>query len=946
MFSRISSIFIVSIMLIAIVGVIQAIADIEANKAIALSFFEELINQRNFAVADEIFATQSVYKTSAYPDIIGPEGFKGFLTEHLIPFPDAHYTIDDIVAEGDKVATRWTFNATHQDELMGIPPTGNQVTLTAISIFQIVDGKIEIAWTVWDALGMMQQVGAMPSDRESYTWGEPKEVTGEPGEPETNKALINSYLDAISGKDKPAATVDEYVADSDEELKQHIAFFEAGFPRYELIAEDMIAERDKVVVRITFRGTHKSELMDIPPTGKQVAMPLIITYRIADGKIVEHWMSADQLGFMQQLTAPPPGTTGELITDTIYSPSLEGNLLGDAATRNMLIYLPPSYNTSDKRYPVVYLLHMHAHDETEAADHGVPDILDELIALDQMKEMLFVMLNADNKYGGSWYTSSELIGNYEGYIVHDIVDYIDANYRTIASPDSRAIAGGPMGGNGAITLAMKHPGVYGAVASHGGTLSFNVAKGVFAQAVIAQTPDGMMTPEEAYQAHHEGLYFPSYAYAMSAAFSPNLDNPPYFVDLPLEWPSPDIIEDVWSRWLENGDALTMLSTYGHNLASLRGLYIDSETPDSVGADFMADAFHQALDAAGIQHEFGLYPAEEEAEDESFYSRFRVSMPFVSDVLLHEEDLEAYTNVFFTSLAAGLNMISLPLMPIKPYTARSFAEEIDATVIIQLDEARQRFMGFTLDAPDDGFAIEGGKGYIVNVPEGRVVAFTGAAWTNEPLVEAAPEVRDFGYPMQTDGAWAFVVSGRILELESSAFAVTVRNTRTNEIATDVVRSGYFAAAFADLTRKDVVQIGDRLEVQVRNQAGEIASEMLTYTVTEEFIRQAFLPITLRDIGKPRHSMLLPNYPNPFNPETWIPYQLRESTDVVVRIYSAQGRLVRTLSLGQQAAGFYLEPTKAAYWNGRNASGEKVASGIYFYQLHAGDFSSTRRMLIIK
>ena len=123
-------------------------------------------------------------------------------------------------------------------------------------------------------------------------------------------------------------------------------------------------------------------------------------------------------------------------------------------------------------------------------------------------------------------------------------------------------------------------------------------------------------------------------------------------------------------------------------------------------------------------------------------------------------------------------------------------------------------------------------------------------------------------------------------------------------------------------------------------------MLTYTVTEEFIRQAFLPITLRDIGKPRHSMLLPNYPNPFNPETWIPYQLRESTDVVVRIYSAQGRLVRTLSLGQQAAGFYLEPTKAAYWNGRNASGEKVASGIYFYQLHAGDFSSTRRMLIIK
>jgi len=68
--------------------------------------------------------------------------------------------------------------------------------------------------------------------------------------------------------------------------------------------------------------------------------------------------------------------------------------------------------------------------------------------------------------------------------------------------------------------------------------------------------------------------------------------------------------------------------------------------------------------------------------------------------------------------------------------------------------------------------------------------------------------------------------------------------------------------------------------------------------------------------------------------------------VIRIYNIKGILVRTLSLGQQAAGFYLQPTKAAYWDGRNASGEKVASGIYFYQLRASDFSSTRRMLIVK
>jgi len=296
------------------------------------------------------------------------------------------------------------------------------------------------------------------------------------------------------------------------------------------------------------------------------------------------------------------------------------------------------------------------------------------------------------------------------------------------------------------------------------------------------------------------------------------------------------------------------------------------------------------------------------------------------------------------------MISLPLKPATPYTARSFAETLFATVVIQLDERTQRFVGFTLDAPGDGFAIEGGKGYIVNVPEAKVVAFTGATWTNQPPVEAAPVVRALN-PRTTDGAWAFVVSGRFEDdsddtFKKDGYLVTVRNTRTNAVATDVVHEGYFAAAFADLNRKNVVQTGDRLEVQVRNGAGEIVSETLPYMVTSETIRQAFLPITLKDVGKPGHNMLLQNYPNPFNPETWIPYQLGESSDVVIHIYNVQGRLVRTLSLGQREAGFYLGRTRAAYWDGHNGSGEEVASGIYVYQLRSGNFSATRRMLILK
>ena len=98
--------------------------------------------------------------------------------------------------------------------------------------------------------------------------------------------------------------------------------------------------------------------------------------------------------------------------------------------------------------------------------------------------------------------------------------------------------------------------------------------------------------------------------------------------------------------------------------------------------------------------------------------------------------------------------------------------------------------------------------------------------------------------------------------------------------------------------------------------------------------------------PPETSLLPNYPNPFNPETWIPYQLAKPADVNVSIYATDGKLVRTLALGHKQAGIYHDKSRAAYWNGKNRQGEPVASGIYFYALKAGDFTATRKMLIIK
>ena len=98
--------------------------------------------------------------------------------------------------------------------------------------------------------------------------------------------------------------------------------------------------------------------------------------------------------------------------------------------------------------------------------------------------------------------------------------------------------------------------------------------------------------------------------------------------------------------------------------------------------------------------------------------------------------------------------------------------------------------------------------------------------------------------------------------------------------------------------------------------------------------------------PTETALLLNFPNPFNPETWIPYQLAESANVTLTIYDTTGAVVRRIDLGHQSAGYYTERTRAAYWDGRNASGETVASGLYFYQLETPSYRQLRRMVILK
>ena len=307
----------------------------------------------------------------------------------------------------------------------------------------------------------------------------------------------------------------------------------------------------------------------------------------------------------------------------------------------------------------------------------------------------------------------------------------------------------------------------------------------------------------------------------------------------------------------------------------------------------------------------------------------------------QEVSDQFSNVFNVTLAKGLNMLSSPLASPTPMTAKSLVAMTGATTVITLDTTTQQFVAWTPSAPNDGFPIEGGQGYIVNVPEARSFAFVGAPWTDPTEAAAAAPTA-----ISTE-AWAFVVSGRLAgKAMFDGYQVIVRNLRTNSVVTTSVQGDYFAAATADLTRRSVVRVDDVIELRVTGPNGNAESQTLSFKVTPEDLANAVLSVSLDGIGQPHQNLLLQNYPNPFNPETWIPYQLSEDSSVSVSIYDTTGQLVRTLSLGFQSAGFYNSRERAAYWDGRNALGERVASGVYFYQLTTPSFQSTRRLVIVK
>lgn len=293
--------------------------------------------------------------------------------------------------------------------------------------------------------------------------------------------------------------------------------------------------------------------------------------------------------------------SGMIKIDEFHFTSLEGNLVGDSPKRSVIVFLPSGYEKEKKlRYPVVYLLHGYgakvAGNKMWVPEGGsFVETTSRLIAEKKISPMIIVMPDGGNRFGGSMYTNSVTTGNWEDYIVRELVAFIDKNYRTIAKTESRGIAGTSMGGYGALKIAMKHPDVFGVVYGNSSCCLVLAPPAILAESA---GPAAKLTSfEEADKAPVPVRI--SLAYA--AAFSPNPSNPPFYSDLPASANGGDtgLSTAVLGRWQAN----TPINMVDQFVANLRRLHIAFDIGTQ---DRLLEAnrqFRDALKRSGVEHTY-------------------------------------------------------------------------------------------------------------------------------------------------------------------------------------------------------------------------------------------------------------------------------------------------------------------------------------------------------
>jgi enterochelin esterase-like enzyme len=280
----------------------------------------------------------------------------------------------------------------------------------------------------------------------------------------------------------------------------------------------------------------------------------------------------------------------------VQAKSLEGNLEGNAAERDVLVFLPPSYaRKKSQRYPVVYALHGYSVGAVQwSSEIRAPQTIEGAFALGA-NEMIVVVPDSKTVHNGSMYSSSVTTGDFEQFIAHDLVSYIDAHYRTIPNRASRGLVGHSMGGYGATRIGMKHTDVFGSLYIMSPCcLSPRTIGPANLEAVKAL--EGVKTAEEARKVSGGRIML-----ASAAAWSPNPKNPPLFLDLPTK--DGVVQSDVLARWAANAP-LTFIDQFIRELRQYRTISIDVGDRDGLRAD--AARLHDVLDKYGIPNSLEIY----------------------------------------------------------------------------------------------------------------------------------------------------------------------------------------------------------------------------------------------------------------------------------------------------------------------------------------------------
>jgi S-formylglutathione hydrolase FrmB len=291
---------------------------------------------------------------------------------------------------------------------------------------------------------------------------------------------------------------------------------------------------------------------------------------------------------------------GTLISTKLHSPGLEGNLLGDSPDRDVAIYLPPGYDLDEsKSYPVLYFLHGITQFPSTWLGGWINVNVDFEVLMNNMlgqgtlNPMIIVIPDSHNKYEGSYYTNSSVAGDWEDFIVKDVVQYMDENYRTLASREGRGIAGHSMGGYGAIKLAMKNPGIFSAVYM----LSASPL-------VFTMDEPGSYLLEAVNGSDPEELSWQALSYvALAVAFSPDPDAGPFYGLFPLTKDGTHI-DSVWQKWLEH-DPYRMIPAFRDSLLKLDFIQFDCGINDEFSYS-PSVTFSEKLTEYGITHVFESY----------------------------------------------------------------------------------------------------------------------------------------------------------------------------------------------------------------------------------------------------------------------------------------------------------------------------------------------------